>query len=135
MHNSIGRFRRVDGPDTYGIADQHAKIRSKCFVLFMMLFESWKQEASLIFDNLKPKSKIFLLRDSEKLQEAFPWPRKATSSTPSETGSTNSRLSSKRREALNAWVNEREKQRQQQLSDLSSSKKARTSASNRRNHL
>ena len=115
-----------------GIADQHANIRSKCFALFMMLFESWKQEASLIFDNLKPKSKIFLLRDSEKLQEAFPWPRKATSSTPSETGSTNSRLSSKRREALNAWVNEREKQRQQQLSDLSSSKKARTSASNRR---
>ena len=114
------------------IADQHTKIRSKCFALFMTVFESWKEEATLIFDNLKPKSKIFLLRDSEKLQEAFPWPRKTTSSTPSETGSTNSRLSSKRREALNAWVNEREKQRQQKMSDLSSSKKARSSASNRR---
>ena len=120
------------------LVDHFDQIPTLCTKLFLNIFEKHKSEATLIFENLKPKSQIFLLRDNEKIQIAYPWPKRVTS-TPSEyhnnDESNNNEYSEKRREALNSWINAREKE-QQQKNELSGSKlntAVRTSISSNKN--
>ena len=95
------------------MADNFEQIPPLCTKLFLNIFEKHKCEATLIFENLNAKVQVYLLRENEKLQIAYAWPKRI-SSTPLNY-LANSANSEKRRAALNKWINAREKEQEQQL--------------------
>jgi hypothetical protein len=94
------------------LADNFEQIPPLCTKLFLNIFQKHKYEATLIFEILKAKAQVYLLRENEKLQIAYAWPKRM-SSTPLKYHA-NGTNSEKRRAALNKWINAREKEQEQQ---------------------